>query len=203
MRFIGHLDLLKFFQRAVKRAKLPISYSQGFNPHQIVSFAIPLPLGTASISEYVDIQLDKETEPEIIKEELNKVLPDGMCVLNVREFNEGEKNAAAIIEYAKYEIVFENPVSNLKEIIDEFMKRDEILFEKVSKKETKIVDIKNSIYSIEVNEDNSGIVAVIATGSKNNLKPEHLISCIGFESLNNKYTRLEMYKTDNDKLAVL
>ena len=67
VRFVGHLDLLKLFQRAIKRAGIPVAYSNGFNPHQLIGFAIPLPLGMASVGEYVDVELKEEVSEDIIK----------------------------------------------------------------------------------------------------------------------------------------
>lgn len=203
MKFIGHLDLLKLFQRAIKRANLPISYSKGFNPHQLVSFAIPLSLGMASSAEYVDIQLDKKVDCEAILKNLNGSLPEGMKVLNVRELAEGEKTGAAIIEAAKYEIIFDEKVVNLEQNIENILAKREIMVEKTGKKETKSVDIRNDIFSVLVNEDRNGIIALISTGSKNNLKPEHLVSALGYEYKLNKCTRLEMYKkVDGDFIAL-
>ena len=60
MRYVGHLDLMRFFQKAVKRSGLPIRYSEGFNPHQIMSFASPLGVGITSDGEYMDLTLSAE-----------------------------------------------------------------------------------------------------------------------------------------------
>ena len=62
MKYVGHLDLMRFFQRAMRRADIPIRYSEGFSPHQIMSFAAPLGIGLESIGEYMDITLDDERQ---------------------------------------------------------------------------------------------------------------------------------------------
>ena len=72
VKFIGHLDIMRLFQRAIKRAKLPVAYSQGFNPHQLLSFASPLTLGATSEGEYGDIEMAEKIEPYIVMQELNK-----------------------------------------------------------------------------------------------------------------------------------
>ena len=91
MIYIGHLDLLKFFQRTIKRAGLPIAYSLGFNPHQLMIFAIPLSLGVSSVGEYLDIQLKQDMSCEEIENRLNSTMPLGIKILSVRKLVEGEK----------------------------------------------------------------------------------------------------------------
>ena len=132
IKYTGHLDLLKIFQRAVKRANLPISYSQGFNPHQIMSFAIPLPLGMESQAEYLDIQLDKHLENEYIRNELNKNMPIGMEILNVIKLKEGQKSAPSIVCIGEYEILLDININ--KDSIQNFLNQKEINIERVSKK---------------------------------------------------------------------
>ena len=74
MKYVGHLDLMRFFQRAMRRADIPIKYSEGFSPHQIMSFAAPLGIGLESVGEYVDITIDDELQgdPETIRADAGK-----------------------------------------------------------------------------------------------------------------------------------
>lgn len=216
MRFIGHLDLLKFFQRAVKRAGLPVSYSKGFNPHQIVGFAIPLPLGMASVGEYVDIEFENDIEPEVIVEKLNSAMTDGISILNARKLNSGEKGCAAVIAAAVYEAEFNLKTDNIEHIISDIMLRSEINVERTSKHKTKVVDIRPDIFEVssitEKNntEKNSVVLKfTIATGSQRNLKPELFIKYIydftgnEFEPLKIKYKRIDLLKEENGILTSL
>ena len=88
MKYVGHLDLMRFFQRAMRRADIPIKYSEGFSPHQIMSFAAPLGIGLESVGEYVDITIDDELQgdPEAIRADAGK------C----RRTNNREQEAAPI-----------------------------------------------------------------------------------------------------------
>lgn len=169
MKFIGHLDLLKLFQRAVKRSGLPVAYSKGFNPHQIMSFALPLSVGIESIGEIVDIEFTKELDCTDAALKLNVTMPDGLKVLNVKRLLKGEKNAAASLTAAIYEVVFPKEIS--PEIIDEILNRNEIIVTKKSKKGEKTLDIRPMIYKIEA-LGSSAIQLTIATGSALNLKAE-------------------------------
>ena len=117
MIYIGHLDLLKFFIRLIKRTQLPIAYSNGFNPHQQLTFAIPLSLGMTSYGEYLDIQLTAPVDCEEIKNRCNQALPSGIEILKVRELSEGEKNCASAIVAADYKVYIDKKIENLKDII--------------------------------------------------------------------------------------
>nr|WP_317357017.1 TIGR03936 family radical SAM-associated protein [uncultured Tyzzerella sp.] len=198
IKYTGHLDLLKMFQRAIKRANLPISYSQGFNPHQIMSFAIPLPLGMESEAEYIDMQFDENIEPNFIKDTLNKNMPIGMEILNVVKLKEGQKSAPSIVAIGEYEILLDNNIN--KNNIDNFLNQQEINVERVSKKRgkeiLKTVNIKEDIFNIELIENNK-IKVIISTGSSKNLKPDVLIESL-YKFLNIPYEKYKIhYKRTN------
>lgn len=208
MIYIGHLDLLKFFIRLIKRAGLPIAYSNGFNPHQQITFAIPLSLGTFSIGEYLDIQLTEEMSCDEIKYRCNKALPLGIEILDVREIPEGEKNCASAIAAADYTIKLENRIDNLQNVIDEILSEKSIVLEREVKKKIKTVDIRPMIFSLS-SDDNMTINTKIATGSQGNLKVDLLIEYI-YKKLNMEYspykqkiTRLEMYKEKDGEFIAL
>lgn len=202
MRFIGHLDLLKLFQRTIKRTNLPIAYSKGFNPHQQMSFAVPLPLGMSSICEIVDIELEKYIDENLIVKSINQFSPEGFKILEVRLLDENTKNCASIIEAALYEINLIPMISNLDEVINQIMSQDILSIERTSKKITKTVDIKPDIYTIEniSDGDNCKIKILISTGSRNNLKPDLFIKYlydymkISYSQYEIKYTRLNLFE---------
>ena len=90
VKFIGHLDVLRYFQKAVRRAGLKIAYSQGFHPHQIMSFASPLGVGITSEGEYMDMELTAEYAPQEIVDALNSAMVEGFTVLSARILPEPE-----------------------------------------------------------------------------------------------------------------
>ncbi len=205
--FIGHLDFLKFFQRTIKRAGLPIAYSLGFNPHQLITFAIPLPLGTSSIGEYVDIQLKTDMECDVIKEKLNSTMPLGIEILSVRKIKEGEKTCAASVEAGLYNIILPEVYDNIEKAVCKIIDSSEINVERTVKKKTKITNIRPLIYSISIKENI--INTLIATGSQSNLKPEILVSEI-FKVMEKEYVpykidieRLELYKSEKGEFVPL
>ena len=78
MRFIGHLDIMRYFQKAMRRANIDIAYSEGFSPHQIMSFAAPLGVGITSDGEYLDIEVHSTKSTDESRDALNAVMVDGI-----------------------------------------------------------------------------------------------------------------------------
>ncbi|MDR2940313.1 MAG: TIGR03936 family radical SAM-associated protein [Clostridiales bacterium] len=201
MVFIGHLDLLKLFQKIFRKAGLPVRYSNGFNPHQIMSFACPLPLGFSSCAEYLDIGLTQEIEPETIKQLINMALPNGLSILDVKR---AYKNASAQVAAAAYEVKFKHNVS--PEIIEGILREKEIFIDKKTKSGTKREDIRGGIYDLRL-IGSCTVYMLISTGSKQNLKPELLagLICQGFDynKFDIRYLRAEIYTLINNGLVSL
>ena len=84
LKFIGHLDVMRYFQKAIRRAGIDIAYSTGFSPHQIMSFAAPLGVGLESNGEYMDIEVNSITSAKELTDALNAQMVDGIRVLEVR-----------------------------------------------------------------------------------------------------------------------
>ncbi len=207
MIFIGHLDLLKFFQRTIKRAGLPIAYSLGFNPHQLITFAIPLSLGMESVGEYFDIQLTREMDCNEIVDLFNSAVPLGIKILSARKLKEGEKTCAAAVEVGDYKVVLPKSYDKLYSAIETVLNSNEINIERTVKKKTKITNIRPLIYSLRA--DKNEIYAAIATGSQGNLKIEILIEYI-YKIMNEEYlpyridiVRQELYTKEKDEFKPL
>ncbi len=201
MKFVGHLDLLKIVQRTFVRAKLPISYSLGFNPHQLMSFGLPLSLSVESIGEYLDIELDKDLSTNEVKEALNKELPNGLLILEVKKLQEGRKAAAAELRAATYEIYVEN--QPLKEKVEHINSSDKVVIMKKTKRSLEEVDIKEDIMSVSYNSDKNCIEMLISTGSQRNIKPEHVLDFMGLLESSPKIKRIEMFLEKDGKYIPL
>lgn len=173
IKFIGHLDLLKIFERAAMRAKLPIKYSQGFNPHQLISFTSPLSLGMTSSAEYCEIEFTKEFPEEEIKEKLNMYFPEGIHVISAFRLEDGEKIGMGQMSAALYRIDFKNLCSSsfLEEALPKYMALPEILTEKKTKRGIKETDIRADIFEAHIYKDTS-VDVLLAAGSERNLKPD-------------------------------
>lgn len=214
IKFIGHLDVVIVFQRALKRADIPIAYSNGFNPHQLISFALPLSLGYTSIGEYGDFQLQTEENPEELKEKINNALPEGLIITELIKLKEGVKNPMASVCAASYDIYFDETISpeDIKNNLSSFINQNEILVMKKTKKNFKETDIKPDILGAEdISADGKGVLKVLVNaGSVKNLKPESVAEgfCIFINKEYNRYKtafrRNEMYmKNSEEKLVPL
>ncbi len=139
MKFIGHLDIMRYFQKAVRRAGIDVAYSEGFSPHMIMSFAAPLGVGVTSTAEYFDMEIQTPMSSKEAVKRLNDTMAEGMEVLSFRKIPDGKANAAmALVAAADYQVTFrENmePVGNWKELVRTFMEQPEIRIVKKDKKE--------------------------------------------------------------------
>lgn len=207
VKFIGHLDVMRLFQRAIKRANLPVAYSQGFNPHQLLSFANPLTLGTTSEGEYGDFEMAEKIEPTFIMTELNKTLPKGIKVLDSVLITQKTDSAMASIDGAKYIVFSKELKDSSQEDIKRYLSQKEILVLKKTKKNEKITDIKPDIF--EIKKIPEGLSFYLAAGSRRNLKPEPVIQSfynflgLHFEKYCVRYHRLDLMRTEQGKLVGL
>ncbi len=208
IKFIGHLDLLKIFERAFMRSGLPMKYSQGFNPHQLISMASPLSLGMTSAAEYAEVEFTEEVAAAEIRDRLNPYLPEGVKILFAFRLAEGEKIGMGQMAAALYTIDFRNLCSEefLKENLPKYMALDEIITEKKTKRGIKETNIKPDIFEARIQEDSPLKVDVLlAAGSKANLKPEvfarGLFKYFGEEFSPSKLLveRREIYREKDDK----
>ena len=179
MRFIGHLDIMRYFQKAMRRAQIDIAYSEGFSPHQIMSFAAPLGVGITSDGEYLDIEVHSTKSSKESIDALNAVMVDGMEISEYVALREGATKAMAAVAAADYAVYFKGePDFSMQEIRDGIQKyyreRDAIEVVKQTKKSERVVDLKPLIYRFEPwqQEEKTGFFLQLSTGSSDNIKPE-------------------------------
>ncbi len=186
MKFVGHLDVMRYFQKAMRRADIDIAYSGGYSPHQVMSFAAPLGVGITSDAEYIDIEINTPITTKDALKQLNDTMVEGMEVVAFKQLPEESKIAMSIVDAADYEVCFREgyaPSGNWEEKISSFFAQEEIVVWKKTKKSEKEVDIKPLIHTISTKDGK--ISMQIASGSANNLKPELVIEAfanyIGFD----------------------
>ena len=183
MIFISHLDLQRLLQRAFRRAKINLSYSEGFNPHPKMSYGNALALGVESQGEYVDIEIEDDIEVKEFLERINEQLPDGIKFVKGQEIDPKTPSLSSIIVYGEYifNIDLEVPLSKefVKSRVLNFVKSKEIIITKKNKKGKKVeVDIIPMIRNfdlVSLDDNRVTFVSTIATGSKANLNINILI----------------------------
>ena len=198
MKYIGHLDIMRYFQKVMRRAEVDIVYTEGFSPHQVMSFAAPLGVGLTSEGEYFDIEVHSTLPTDVMIEKLNQNMVEGMEVLDYVKVPDKSKPAMSIVAGADYLLTFKN--LDFKEEFLQFLGQKTIEVEKKTKKSTAIVDIRPMIFDAKFRED--GLFLKLMTGSSGNLKPELVMEAFNKE-LKFHTCRLETYALDGEKLVPL
>ena len=160
MRFIGHLDVMRYFQKAMRRADIPIAFTGGYSPHMIMSFAQPLGIGVTSDGEYLDIELKEPVASDEAVKRLNQVMVEGMDVVSFTEIPEDKKSSGmTIVAAAAYEITMLVSGKSMYETVpvpgeweralEVFLKETTLNVMKKTKRSEKEVNIRPMIYRME------------------------------------------------------
>lgn len=200
VKFIGHLDFMRYFQKAIRRAGIDVTYSSGFSPHQVMSFASPLGVGHCSNGDYFDIEVNSHTGKQDMMERLNGAMVPGVVVENIVALGENVGNAMASVAAAAYTLEwkegYEIP-SDLEEAVLRFYSQDSIMVTKQTKKSTLELDWKPGIYEMKATSDS--IYLLVDASSSGNVKPALLMEVFyaflgkEFEPLAIQITREETY----------
>src|SRR5512135_282293 len=110
LRYTGHLDLHKLWERAARRAELPLAYSQGFHPQPKMNMAAALPLGFSSRCEVMDMKLEHDISLDNFPTRLNATLPSGLQVVEVEQVDDGAPALQTQVVSAEYEVMFTEPI---------------------------------------------------------------------------------------------
>lgn len=180
MKFIGHLDIMRYFQKAIRRAEIPIAFTSGYSPHMIMSFANPLGVGLTSDGEYFDIELTESIASKEAVRRLNEQMVDGMEIVSFVQIPDDKKSKGmSIVAGADYLSSVKNGSlpEDLAEKLEAFYAQNEICVVKKTKKSEKEVDIRPMIYKLECRDGK--IYMRVAAGSVQNLKPELVTEAFG------------------------
>lgn len=193
MKFISHLDVMRYFQKAIRRSGLDVAYTEGFNPHQIMSFAAPLGVGQTSESEYFDVELHSAPSMEELVTCLNSVMTDGMRILSAEILpppipQVKRETAMALVAASSYLVMkkdgYEEPFTKeaLQEAFCRFVAQDSIPVLKKSKKTEAEINLKQFIFDAAAKGETTefsgayenGLVfyMLLSAGSVNNVKPD-------------------------------
>lgn len=189
VKYISHLDFLRAFGRTVRRAALPVAFSQGFNPHPLINIPLPLSTGYTGENEIVDLSLSREMPEDEMISKLNSALPEGIKVTSACRGKSRAKEAAI----AKYAVTPENaPPDSVAGLLG----MAEILIDKKTKSGVKLADIRPDIFSLSV--EDGKILLLLSVGSARNLKPDVVVAAINkyvsdYDSGDCEYRRLGFY----------
>ena len=178
LRFVGHLDFMRTIHRAMRRADIPLSYSQGFNPHPHMSFASPLALGWSGEGEIMEFRTETDISDQEVMDRLSKELPEGIRILSCRTIPDKEPPIMAKIQAAGYQILLPED-RDWSDAVAKFLDRPSIMLKKMGKvrgrKQEIEVEVRPWIYEWKM-EDPHTLSLICACGSEQNLKPDLLIN---------------------------
>ncbi len=184
LRYISHLDYASLMQRAVRRAKIPAAYSEGFNPHMKLSFASALSVGVTSDAEYMDLELkDSLTEDEIAKR-LRPALPEGARLLELRVLTGKPKALMALTDEAVYEVEvpFCGAFSEVKAAIEAFNAMGECVFIRRTPKKIREIEVRQYICGeIRAEMTNDGalrLTMAIRITPGGSVKPQEILALL-------------------------
>ncbi len=178
VKYISHLDFVRFIQRVIRRAELPMLFSSGFNPHPLINIALPLSVGVTSDGELMRIGLDGDFNEQFVMDTINKTLPPGFEIIGIKKVEGKEINFNKInkaIYQCNCELEKETKVD-----IPSFLSNTSLLVMKKSKSGIKEADIRPHIHSLECTQEKNNITLkmCIDAGNNYNLKPDTVIEAM-------------------------
>ena len=192
LRYTGHLDLHRLWERAMRRAELPLAYSQGFHPQPKISIAAALPLGFSSRGEVLDVRFNEEISTQEVADRLKNSLPKDIQITQVESVEERLPALQTLILSAEHEVHLTEPVegSDLKRKIEEIKNSETLPRERRSK----FYDLRPLIESLEMETDVHGkhcLFMTLTAREGATGRPEEVLNALGIEP---EYTRVERMK---------
>ena len=185
IRFISHLDLMRAFERAMRRAQLPLAFSQGYNPRPRFSVYVPLPVGSTSEAELGNVDLAERLEPGEITRRLNAVLPPAIRITEEEEVPFEGAHAASRIDTAEYRVEAVSPApldaAVVQEAVDEFLAARTWSFVRKSEKAEKTVDLRPPVLALtleSVEGDRVSFGMTINIGGEGGARPREVITAL-------------------------
>ena len=189
LRYTGHLDLHKLWERAARRAELPLAYSQGFHPQPKMNIAAALPLGFSSRCEVLDMKLERDIPLGGLSDTLQATLPSGIRVLSITQVDDRAPALQTQVILAEYEVHLTEPVdgSEMKRKVDSVMESESIIRTRRGKE----YDLRPLIENLEMPSEGKIIMKLSAREGATG-RPEEVLDVLGiaFEGTRIERTRL-------------
>ena len=188
VRWLGHLDILRTFERAIRRAGLPIAFSNGFNPRERLAFASALSTGMTGSAEPATLELTAPLEPESLQNRLNEALPPGIRIADCREIPDaGARDLLNGCDQAVYEVVcacpMETTTEQAMEAVGALLAQGQVCITREREGRVKTVDIRPYLYSLAVRPESVGnerltLEMTVGLGESGAAKPAEVVSAL-------------------------
>lgn len=186
VRWISHLEYLRMMTRTLRRSKLPIMYSEGFNPHVRIAFAHARPVGLSSDGEYADVMLFEQIPIDEVKARLDEVLPAGFVVLEAHYVAPSGPGLSSVLNAGRYQFEFvadPEDISPWTEGLERLQRETELpVIRHRHRKPPRSLNLAPHVYNVQVEASEStdlrSIVAELATGSQFNIRPHEFLEVL-------------------------
>lgn len=182
IRHIGHLDIQRSVQRGLRRSGLPVAYSQGFNPHILITFASALSTGACGKREIMDVTMAGDVEAEEFLEKMNRAMPPEMQLKEARAVDNKHPSLMGMVAAADYDLLIRDEAQGekLAAALPEMMKKDQIMAMRKTKTKLAECDIKPLIYSLyaEKNDGKTHLRAMMTLTERESCKPQMLLEAL-------------------------
>ncbi|MFL6021726.1 MAG: TIGR03936 family radical SAM-associated protein [Marmoricola sp.] len=185
LRFTSHRDFSRAFERAIARARVPMAYSSGFNPHPRISYAGASPTGAASEAEYVEIGLAQVLDPAAVARDLDASLPEGLDILDIVVSSGGSLSDR--LEGSHWEITLAGTdAETLRPAVEQLLATPEVLVERMTKKGLRTFDARAAIVSLEVrasgesasDPESCAILQVVLRHGTPSVRPDDVLAAL-------------------------
>jgi radical SAM-linked protein len=228
LKFLSHLDVMRFFQKAIRRAEIDVKYSEGYHPHQLMSFAAPLGVGQTSEGEYFDLEINSMESTQDVLERLNAQMPDGFKIIHVSLLpptppQTKKESLMALVKASDYLVLRKGladlPLTNQEFLgkFSEFVKEPEILAIKTTKVGDTEINLAPFIYDVRFDvqpteltpkyENGLCLYLKLCAGNENHIRPEllmkafHAYAGMEYDQYEFQVHRLEAYARRENELV--
>ncbi len=192
LKYTGNLDLAKMWERVLRRAQLPVLYTEGFNPRPRLQLASALPLGITSECEILDVSLREKIETTHLIEQLLRVSPPGLHIYNIETVDVRSPALQTLVRSAEYRLEFTEDVdpTTLREKIDHILNADVVIKTRTKRGKEISSNIRPLIYDLHL-DDNNHLIMHVAVGNEGNVRPEDILQHMGLEET---YPKIHRYR---------
>lgn len=202
LRFVSHRDFARAFERALRRSGVPMAFSAGFSPHPKISYVGAAPTGSASEAEYLEIGLQTETDPELVRLALDDALPDGLDILEVLPAGTG--GLPEQIEASRWQIELPGLTTDvLAAAVDDFLAQDSVIVERVTKKGIRLLDARAAVVGASTAcGEGCAILDLVVRQVSPAVRPDDVLTALGAVAgldgpLTSRSTRLAQGRLDD------
>ena len=187
VKYISHLDLMRFWERALRRASIPLAYSEGFSPSPRLALAAPLPVGVTSSGELMDVYLTQRVTPQDFVKAVSRQLPPGMAVLEVREVGLGLPSLQSQVRWSEYQVDVptDRSADDVRRAAADLLAAPSIPWQHQREKEVRRYDLRPLVQdvSVEALEDGRCTLGMrLRTDSQASGRAEQVAAALGFEA---------------------